>query len=90
MVLRTPSWTWVDLVRTLLRTGHPPGYKSYENTTAYASIVHNWVWHDPSYPGRWFCYAKSVILKRQPSGAYFFTADNNIPTTPADCAWVAE
>jgi hypothetical protein len=69
---------------------NPNGYKSYENTTAWASIVHEWTWHDPSsaYPGRWYFYAKSIKLKRQDSGAYFFESESSLPTTPAGSGWV--
>jgi hypothetical protein len=69
---------------------NPNGYKSYENTTAWASIVHEWTWHDPSsaYPGRWYFYAKSIKLKRQDSGAYFFEGESSLPKTPAGSGWV--
>ena len=68
----------------------PNGYKSYENTTAWASIVHEWTWHDPSsaYPGRWYVYAKSIKLRRQSSGAYYFELDKSLPKTPAGSGWV--
>lgn len=85
------SYAWVTLGATPANTvanWPSPGYKSYENTTAHASIVHNWVWFDRTYPGRWFCYAKSIILDRQASGAYYFTADSNVPSSPAECGWV--
>lgn len=68
----------------------PSGYKSYENTTAYASIVHSFVWKDTSsnYPGRWYFYIKSNKLTRQSSGSYYFLADDSAaPSTPASSGY---
>lgn len=59
----------------------PNGYRSFENTTKFASIAHEFVWRDVSsaYPGRWFFFVKSLKLTRQESGAYFFLSDTDLP-----------
>ena len=61
----------------------PNGYKSFNNTTSWASIVHEWDWTDPNYPGHWFFYAKSIKAQRQDSGAYYFTGSDNLPADAA-------
>lgn len=70
-------------------TWKPNGYKSRETTVAWASIVHNFVWQDPSsnYPGRWYFYVKSNKLKRQSSGVYAFEAADSLPTQPSGQGW---
>ncbi len=59
----------------------PNGYKSYEKTTAWATIAHNFVWTDPSseYPGRWYFYVKSIKLKKHGSGRYDFSEEKDLP-----------
>lgn len=67
----------------------PNGYKSYENTTAWATVVHEATWTDPSsqYPGRWYYFAKCIKLKRQSSGAYYFQGSSALPASPDRGAW---
>lgn len=62
----------------------PSGYKSYENTTQWVSVVHEVTWEDPSssYPGHWHWYAKSIKAKRIGSGIYYFQGATALPTTP--------
>lgn len=62
----------------------PKGYKSYERTVQFATIAHNFVWHDPSsrHPGRWFFYVKSIKLDRQDDGRYDFLDDEALPARP--------
>lgn len=68
------------------------GYTSYENTTQYASIVHNVTWTDPSseYPGRWYFYAKSIVAERRVDDyaiLYEFLSEENLPDDPAGAGW---
>ena len=56
-----------------------------------AAIVHNFVWQASSsqFPGRWFFFAKSNMMERQPSGAYWFADDATALEPPAGSGYVA-
>jgi hypothetical protein len=64
------------------------GYKSYNNTTSWASIVHEYSWQDPSsaYPGTWYLYVKSTKLLHSGSN-YLFQKSNSVPVSPASSGW---
>ena len=70
----------------------PNGFKSYENTTAWMTVVHQVTWTDPSsnFPGRWYYFAKSIKAKRQSSGAYYFQGSHSLPTTPDRGSWAQQ
>lgn len=60
----------------------PNGYKSYENTVAVATIAHQFTWQDPSFPGTWFFYVKSIKFAKQSGGGYKFESVGSLPSSP--------
>jgi hypothetical protein len=62
----------------------PNGYKSFENTTTYASIQHTFSWQDVSsgYPGKWFFVVKSPKAEHHVDDKdhkYWFDDVNDLP-----------
>lgn len=70
---KAPADRWVEW--------KPNGYKSYEKKAKVATIVHNFVWTDPSseHPGRWYFYVKSIKLRKHESGRYDFQDEKDLP-----------
>jgi hypothetical protein len=63
------------------------GFGTYENTAQKITISREASWTDPSsaYPGRWYFYAKSIIMNI--SGGQYVTSGVNLPATPALGGW---
>lgn len=64
----------------------PNGYVAYENTVQTGSVVHEWVWTVPGYPGSWYYYAKSVKFNKTRSG-YSFGSATYLGRSPTGSGW---
>jgi len=62
------------------------GFGSFENTAKHISIVHEISWTDPTFPGRWHSYAKSVIMNWSRLG-YQVDARAAVPARRAAGGW---
>jgi hypothetical protein len=61
-------------------TWEPNGYKSYETTAERATIVTEFNWNDPVYPGPWYFYVKSPALTRNSAAdRYDFHSATDLP-----------
>jgi hypothetical protein len=67
------------------------GYQAYESSVAWAGIVHQFTWTDPSsaYPGRWFAWWKSAKFQRQSSGQYTLNNPPQMGAEPYGSGWRA-
>src|SRR5438445_9949504 len=53
-------WGAVPPGQTIIWPGN--GYVSNPATVTYATIMHQWLWAVPGYPGSWYLYAHSVTF----------------------------
>ncbi|GAA4979420.1 hypothetical protein [Actinopolymorpha pittospori] len=64
------------------------GYNIYAGSAnvSYGFTVHNWSWHGPKYPGRWWTWAKGIKVQ-QTNDLLKYMSVESTPTDPMDAGW---
>lgn len=75
-----------------VRQWTPNGYYSYESTVLNAGVSLVWSWNTPDYPGNWYIYGKSIIMRgsdfdERGRRSYTFDPDGDRPMKSVGFGW---